>query len=243
MPPALAGHTRKWMRPGRLFLLALLSLLATALLGVIGWKAPPPGPLSEPSAIRHLFHPELAVVREGGATGDRVIELEKADKKFPTYWFGRRTTLETHDTRGFGFTATPMQTASKDGVTETETKVDIDWGFYHRRAKWTCAPLLWRMDVNPPGFAKEIDEATLAGWRPLLVAYLNKDRGGHAGDELAAALDKPVVRESMLCWQNAVILAAYLALASTIVLLFAALVAKMVAIVRMPTALEMGRDE
>ncbi len=235
------------MRPGRLLRLALSSLMVTILLAWLAWKAPPPGPLAHPSwDTPSLLWPQIAIVRDGGAGGDRVVELKQAGNAAPTYLFSLATQGETSIKRDLGIHAGPWQpsgaTPDPDGPQERYREVSISLGFYERTGKWTHRPFVERMVDDTPKAAPEIDAETLARWRPLITAYLNQ-RGGNAGDRLNAAFDTPVARHSWLCWQNGVVLLAYLGIVLTILLLMASLVMTMVKITRLPTALQMGVDE
>jgi hypothetical protein len=59
----------------------------------------------------------------------------------------------------------------------------------------------------------------VAGWRPLIVDYLNRNRGGERrGDQLETILSAPVTYDSWWCWQNVCVAIVWVSLVASLIL-------------------------
>src|SRR5689334_16743363 len=81
---------------------SLASLAAGVGLGILAWKAPPPGPMAEPPDRERLMR-GIVVVREAGVDRVEDLPIDVRNAKLPTYSPGWKTTANVTVSRTFGF--------------------------------------------------------------------------------------------------------------------------------------------
>jgi hypothetical protein len=185
----------------------VLAVIA-ALLTVGAIYVPAPGPLGEPPLRSRLFGEAPMMVLSGGA--ETLLPFAKADRSSPTYAFSCMIAARTSTHRGITYGAAQSP--------------DSTFGFFRREGAWTYQLVANRLDRLPesteaPRFATK---DMCARWRPLLVAYLNANSTGHDGDALEQMLNQPSKSASRVCWQNAIVLGAWIAAPTALVMLLAA---------------------
>lgn len=142
-----------------------------------------------------IFHPITLVTPAGGSY--RFLALDEAKKFTPVYAVTWMTTANQTVTRTFG--------GGAGGVS---------LGFFHRQARWSYQLTAtrfgdWKSAADGP---VELAPAEKVKLRPLVVSELNR-RELRRGARLEQLIGQPVEIDSVVCWQNGVVLLAWLALA------------------------------
>ncbi|GDY19193.1 hypothetical protein LBMAG56_05380 [Verrucomicrobiota bacterium] len=157
---------------------------------------PRPGDLPEPKAAVEIFQPMLLLTPEGGS--HRFVGyLDGEWKKFkPVYAVTRMVTTRQEVTRTFG-------RGSQRGVS---------FGFFQRAGSWCYQLVTHRLDwkAGDPG-PMEIPPAEVQKLRPMIVAELDRIQPGQ-GRALNRLLDDGAKTTTTVCWQNGVVLLAWLSL-------------------------------
>jgi hypothetical protein len=177
-------------------------LLLTLLLGALAIYAPPPKELPEPPQVAELFHQPVLVADDGSSY--RFIEFGKHTSIVPLYAVSRMVTAQQSVARTLGWNAG-----------------GVSLGFYHRNAAWRFGLSTNRFDSqwkSSADGAASLPEEEIAKLRPLIIVELNQ-RGESRGERLQQLLEHGLSAESVLCWQNAVVLLAWLALAMSLMTL------------------------
>lgn len=186
--------------------------------GLLAWRAPPPDP---PRLRLPMSVSEIVIVRENGQ--DRVVERASADRQSPTYEvnFASRTTGTVSRTLGFDSGGTGF-----DG----SARPKLALGLFNMTRTSQFSLYASRLDgeLGSPQQYEPVSDELLARWRPMIVDYLNRNRGGERrGDELESILSSPVSYNTWLCWQNACVIAAWLSAAASLVFVIGYLVARL----------------
>ena len=111
------------------------------------------------------------------------------------------------------------------GNAEDDSQHGVSLGFFHRSAIWKYQLAILRFDdskgdANGP---MVLSDKEIAEVRPMLVAELNRRAAGR-GDLLNKILDSgEETSDSMVCWQNVIVLLAWLSLAMALFALIARL--------------------
>ncbi len=177
-------------------------LFITVLLGTCAVYAPPPSGLPEPPQAAALFHQPVLLTPDGGSY--RFIEFGKHTTIVPLYAVSRMVTAHQSVTRTLGWNAG-----------------DVSLGFFHQHADWQFALSTNRFDSqwkSTADGAVSLSDTEVEKLRPLIIAELNR-REESRGERLQRLLEHGLRAESVVCWQNAVVLLAWLALAMTLLAL------------------------
>ena len=161
---------------------------------------PPPGPMADPPQAEALFRdPVLVAGIDGDGAGARVVPFGQPEGIGPLW----AVNLSSEHWTDVGRRLRPPTDPGGAGL-----------GFFRRRDRWHYGLTAMRYDVGartaPPG-TRWLPDAEAAGLRPLVIAELDRRAEGRGG-ELAALLDSGVRRESWICPQNALVLAAWLSI-------------------------------
>jgi predicted Ser/Thr protein kinase len=174
---------RSWTWP-----LAVLVLVPTAIF------VPRPADMKEPQQAMDVFKPTTLITPEGGSY--RFIALEEWQKFKPVY-------------------AVTLMTGANQNITRTlgwDAKNGASLGFFQRKANWsyqlTATRFDWKSVADGPA---EIAPEERAKLRPLVVSELNRREIGR-GARLEQFLDHGQQADSVVCWQNLVVLLAWLSL-------------------------------
>ncbi len=173
-------------------------IFSTLVLETFAVYVPVPQELPEPPQVAEIFNPLVLVTPEGDSY--RFIEFGQHTGITPLYAVTRMVTANQSVTRALGWSA--------DG---------LSLGFFRQQAAWRYTLTAHRFDAQwksaadgdvmlPPA---EIDKLT-----PLVIAELNQ-RAESKGERLKQLLAHGLTVESVLCWQNALVLLAWLALVVT----------------------------
>ena len=181
--------------PGRLLGLRIRAWLLIAVsFALAAVFVPGPGDLPAPKDAADIFQPVLLVTPTNGSY--HVVSLQEARKHSPVFALTTVVLSDQKLTRGLG----------------TDRRRGASFGFFHRSATWT-----YRLGASRFGDWKgladgpmEIDPNEVAKLRPLVVEELNQ-RGLGRGGLLVDVLDNGRHAETVVCWQNAVVLAAWIA--------------------------------
>jgi hypothetical protein len=212
--------------------------------------APPPGDLPEPQASKHLFDEPVLVSPDHGSY--RFVSFSEGEwKKFkPVYAATFTVNSAEKRSRSFGFdhafnaclfyhSAVMQYQVVAKGTQEVQNSADdgsehgIDFGFFHRSATWKYQLALLRFD-NHEGDADgplALPDNEIAKVRPMIVTELNRCATGR-GDLLTKLLDSgEQASDSVICWQNAIVLLAWLSLPMAVI----SLVARLASFRRLPS--------
>jgi hypothetical protein len=205
-------RTRIAIGAGALFVVFIVT-------GLLAWRAPPPDP---PRLHLPMSVSEIVIVRENGQ--DRVVERANADRQSPTYEvnFASRTTGTVSRTFGFN---------SDGSGFDGSARPKLALGLFHMKKTSQFSLFASRLDgeLGSPQRNERVAEESVARWRPMIVDYLNRNRGGERrGDELESILSSPVSYDSWLCWQNACVVAAWLSAAASLIFAIGYLVARLI---------------
>jgi predicted Ser/Thr protein kinase len=176
---------RSWTWP-----LAALVLVPAAI------YVPRPGDLPEPKTAVEVFQPMLLLTPDRGSYRF-VGYLDDEWKKFtPVYAVSRMVNARQEVTRTFGWDA-------QRGAIP---------GFFQRAGSWRYQLIAPRFDwkTGDPG-PREIPPAEVQKLRPMIVAELDRIQSGQ-GRLLDKVLDYGEDVSTTVCWQNAVVLLAWLSL-------------------------------
>ena len=191
--------------PSFLRLIVWACPIATLLLIPAAIYVPPPGGLSEPRDAREIFLPNDHITPEGALY--RFISFDESNQVHPNYVLSMGNWTTQNGTRTFGWDANGFH-----------------FGFHDRSAHWKYRLSPQRMDrtyaasgsgsASGSGTAGEdmwMSAAEIEKLRPLLVAELNRREAGR-GARLELMLGDGLHAESLICWQNLVVLLAWLSL-------------------------------
>ena len=180
--------------------------LATATLFAVAVSLPPPDPPYVPDHAYALFRDPLLVAREG--EGYRVVlwqGAEGAEGHGPVWSINLQTARRSTSDRIFAF------------------GLDSGPGLFRLREHRAYQLTALRQDkasrLDPPGTCW-MSPAEAAALRPLAVAELNLRSGGErVGAKLGGLLDRGEHRESWICYQNGIVVLAWLSFAATLLAL------------------------
>ncbi len=173
---------------------ALAWPLVSAGLAVAMIVLPPPGPPPAPAPVAEMFREPLLVTPSGD--GYRVVPYGPHRDAGTVWAINLQTTTRSTVTRDFSLGVPPNP------------------GLFHRSARWEFELTAVRFDDaarDAPG-SHWMPAGEAAALRPLVVAELDRRSGGLWGKQLGDLLDRGAERRSWVCWQNVVILLAWLSL-------------------------------
>ena len=173
------------MKPLLLLLLASALLLIPAAIFV-----PHPGDLSEPKDAAEILQPKMLVTPEGGSY--RFVGREDYQNFKPVYAVLFAKTVTQNITRKIGWEAS-----------------GVSLGFFHRNANWKYQLAPPRFDQVSADGQTWMENSEIEKLLPLVVAELNKRESGR-GARLEQMLTSGVRAESVICWQNLIVLAAWM---------------------------------
>jgi len=174
--------------------------LAALLLTVAAIFLPRPGDLSEPGESAQILEPRMYFLPEGGTY--RFITWDQTPKFKSVYRVMTATIANQMVTRNIGW--------DKDG---------LSFGFFHRKGNWrpVLSPQPMSEDagkIEPSlvnGVMTWMEQSEIDKVLPLVVAELDKREAGR-GARFQEMLRDGVVAGSFICWQNLVVLLAWLSL-------------------------------
>jgi hypothetical protein len=174
--------------------------LATLLLTVAAIFVPRPGELSEPVESAQILEPEMFFTREGGTY--RFITWDQTPKFTSVYKVMKATIVNQSTTRKIGW--------DNEG---------LSLGFFHQKGSW-----MPRLEPQPigedagntasrsvNGVITWMEQSEIDTVLPLVVRELDK-REARRGARFQEMLRDGVVMDSIICWQNGVVLVAWLSL-------------------------------
>ena len=178
--------------------------LITIALALAAIYVPPPGTQPEPSDIASMFRPAPVLLTPHG-NSYRVVTFERFRDFNQVYAVGLVTTETTTVTRQLGVNPAHL-------------------GFFKTTTRRTYQLAASRFDSNRPPENPWLSAPEVAKIKPLVVAELNRRSADHLlGQRLSEVLQSGVVSDCpRLCLQNVIVLAAWCALALSL-LAFAAL--------------------
>jgi hypothetical protein len=155
---------------------------------------PRPADLKEPAGAMEILRPMTLITPEGGSY--RFVAFEEWQKFNPVYAVTLMKSANQSTTRTLGW----------------DSQQGASFGFFRRSANWTYQLTATRFDWKSAADGPvEIAPAERAKLRPLVVAELNRREIGR-GARLEQMLDHGAQIESAVCWQNLVVLLAWLSL-------------------------------
>jgi hypothetical protein len=153
---------------------------------------PAPKPLREPAQELGLFRPPVLVTRSDA--GYEVIPFERRGAVKPLWSVNPVVKEECTSTRHLGWNC--------EGPS---------FGFFRVTCRWTYQLMAIPFDGENNGPETVLPDADTQKLRPLVAEELNRRSGARQlGAELTTLLDKGARKESSLCPQNLVVLAAWL---------------------------------